>query len=830
MSTASETTVDKLILERLKQATLSEKAKNLIIAALWGSDHLASALEGKSFEPPPQSHSLGASEHVASGTFLTSIEVTGFRGIGKTATLHLPAGPGLTLVVGRNGSGKSSFAEAAEFALTGDNKRWSGRSATWREGWRNLHAQEDGLSPRIEVGLRFDGRGYGATVTCEWTGDAGLDGCSTTVEVPGKGKQSISDLGWKEPLELYRPFLSYSELGGLLSGKPTEMHDSLQRVLGLGRLVELEGMLKEARKNKDNEQKAAGEQLPRLRAELAMYSDPRAREVEALLSDKVPDLDRLEELATVDDAADAVVLALRQIETLALPARDDIVATVGKLRQALREIDRLAGTPVEEARTIASLLEGALRHFESHPNQLCPVCQGRELDQAWAEQARREHERLTRRADQLVEAQKVEKAARQALREWVPVRPPATVRDLNVEGVDTSALLVAWQHWGELIGGDDAGEIADHALAAFDALAAALCEVQAAARKAREGRERAWRPAADRIRQWVASARKSREAAEMYRELHSAVVWLQKVSTIIRNQRLEPLAAETKRIWAMLRHESNVDLSEIQLVGAGPKRHVQMGITVDGVPGAALGVMSQGELHSLALALFLPRATMAESPFRFLVIDDPVQSMDPAKVYGLAHVLAEVAKTRQVIVFTHDDRLPTAVRHLQLPARIITVSRREGSQVEVSSDKDGNPAKRHLKDARAITQDAGMDPEVRALVVCSLVREAIEVTCKDLTYMRALREGIAITDIEDLYNAANSVREKLALALLGDAKRHEELSSILDKVDHAASRVVKAANKGVHGDELGSLPELVKDAERLVQRLVTFSEKGLASA
>jgi hypothetical protein len=37
-----------------------------------------------------------------------------------------------------------------------------------------------------------------------------------------------------------------------------------------------------------------------------------------------------------------------------------------------------------------------------------------------------------------------------------------------------------------------------------------------------------------------------------------------------------------------------------------------------------------------ALALLLPpRARLPASPFRFLVIDDPVQAMDPAKVDGL---------------------------------------------------------------------------------------------------------------------------------------------------------------------------------------------------
>ena len=77
----------------------------------------------------------------------------------------------------------------------------------------------------------------------------------------------------------------------------------------------------------------------------------------------------------------------------------------------------------------------------------------------------------------------------------------------------------------------------------------------------------------------------------------------------------------------------------IQLTGDGTRRRVVLDVTVDGVEGAALGVMSQGELHSLALSLFVPRATLPESPFRFIVIDDPVQSMDPARVDGLARVL-----------------------------------------------------------------------------------------------------------------------------------------------------------------------------------------------
>jgi rRNA-processing protein FCF1 len=57
--------------------------------------------------------------------------------------------------------------------------------------------------------------------------------------------------------------------------------------------------------------------------------------------------------------------------------------------------------------------------------------------------------------------------------------------------------------------------------------------------------------------------------------------------------------------------------------------------------------------------------------------------MDPARVEGLARVLADTARTRQVIVFTHDDRLPDATRRLGIPATVLSVTRRAKSAVDV---------------------------------------------------------------------------------------------------------------------------------------------------
>ena len=98
--------------------------------------------------------------------------------------------------------------------------------------------------------------------------------------------------------------------------------------------------------------------------------------------------------------------------------------------------------------------------------------------------------------------------------------------------------------------------------------------------------------------------------------------------------------------------------------------------------------MSQGEIHALALSLFLPRMLLPESPFGFVVIDDPVQAMDPGKVDGLARVLDMVARTRQVVVFTHDERLPESIRRLQIQADVLEVTRRAQSVVECRKTRD----------------------------------------------------------------------------------------------------------------------------------------------
>ncbi|MDG4774969.1 AAA family ATPase [Solwaraspora sp. WMMD792] len=809
-------TVDQLILDHLADAELPEAAESLIFAALSGADDFAAALGGA---PPRRPQPAGTDTDTAEpvGTYLDTIEVTGFRGIGPTATLNLTPGPGLTVVTGRNGSGKSSFAEAAELALTGRNMRWHGRTSVWKDGWRNLHTTDD---PRIRVRLGVEGRRGGTTVEYHWAGDAELTGHTSFMQTYGDPRQPVTDLGWEQPLSLYRPFLSYSELGGLLGGSPSEMHDSLQRILGLGRLIEIETLLKTARREADQRRKAATLALPELKAALAAHPDPRARTAEQALTGQRADLEQLASLVTSDAAPDdANVEPLRQIDVLPVPNRDDVTAAVDRLRDGLDRVADLADTPAAQARELAALLRDALRHRENHPDQPCPVCGGRTLDEAWVSEATTALRQLTDQAEHLDAAHRAVRDARQALRRQLPTLPPAFTVDLTSEQVDTAPARAAWQAWDDLLTAVDATAIVDGAGSAYDALVGAVIPAQAAARAALDRRRQAWQPLADLIGTWTGTARDSWEAAATYTALQTAIRAMQRISAQIRNARLTPVATEATRIWNMLRQDSNVELGSITLAGNGTQRRVDLDVAVDGVPGAALGVMSQGELHSLGLALFLPRATMPESPFRFLVIDDPVQSMDPAKVYGLAQVLADVAKRRQVVVFTHDDRLPAAVRHLGIPARILAVARHTCSKVVVTGGRDASPADRYLTDADAITKDRDMVDTVRRTIVCNQIRQALESACHERVYVAGLRSGTSVAETEAAIGEAEGLRPTLALALLGDRKRVDDLTAELRRLDQAAPRVVRAANTGAHGTDPGPLADLVDDARRIVRKL-----------
>jgi hypothetical protein len=263
------------------------------------------------------------------------------------------------------------------------------------------------------------------------------------------------------------------------------------------------------------------------------------------------------------------------------------------------------------------------------------------------------------------------------------------------------------------------------------------------------------------------------------KRLKPAESWLKKAAAGIRDDRFAPIAASAAHVWDHLRQQSHVELGRIQLTGEGTRRRVALDVTVDGVAGAALGVMSQGELHSLALSLFVPRATLPESPFRFIVIDDPVQSMDPARVDGLARVLENASADRQVLVFTHDDRLPEAVRRLDIAAEIVEVTRRETSLVELRRALD--PVGRYLEDAFAVASTADMPSAAAVRLVPGLCALALEAACMEVVRRRRLTRGEPHGAVERVLSAAGGLPRLAALAVFDDPERASDVVAQLGR-------------------------------------------------
>jgi hypothetical protein len=353
------------------------------------------------------------------------------------------------------------------------------------------------------------------------------------------------------------------------------------------------------------------------------------------------------------------------------------------------------------------------------------------------------------------------------------------------------------------------------------ALAPLTREVQALSARAdaeHATRDDRWTPVAAAVSLWCADAAAALDAAAPVASIKAADKWLKAATNDIRNDRLAPLANQARSIWAMLRQESNVDLGAIRLAGSATSRHVDLDVSVDGAPGSALGVMSQGEVNGLALSVFLLRARLPASPFRFLVLDDPVQAMDPAKVDGLARMLEKAAVDRQVIVFTHDNRLAQAVRQLRLPAAILEVTRRPASAVEVRVCLD--PVEQALRDAGALAADRSVPAEVAARVVPGLCRTAVEAAFTETIWRRQLRAGHGHAEIEaDLETAGARLSLLAGLALTGDASRGDQALPRLDRWGRQFADTYRALNEGSHAAHAGDLGILVGDARKLAEKI-----------
>ncbi len=801
-----------------------DRVLDLVLAAVDGGETFDDVVAG---EPVGRPGTAGAADSVAgkmveaSGVYLSSITVEGFRGIGPASTLAFPPGPGLTVITGRNGSGKSSFAEALEVVLTGTAHRFA-RSAVWKDGWRNTQTT---TPARIRLGVHLPGS-RGETVIEEFWATDELGAGVTTAQRPGEQRAPYAELGWQDPLSLLRPFLTHAELEAFLDATPTALHDKVGVALGLEVVDAAVVRLSTARKRHGEAAKASKAAKTELISMLGTTDDERAERARGLLSvRKEIDLDGLYQLAAGATVIDPNVAKLQQLASM--PAVD--LSRVAELAAGMKvAADTLAKVETPQNRQASAIADLLLRALDSHDHRSsdsCPVCGTPAVfDDGWRALAELRREELRATSGALESAVNAGRAATAAARN---AAQPSAALMLEIDEVEIGPLREAWVGWGRILGSGefDAAtlpETADRYQAQADGVALKADAVVEQARAALARRSVAWQSVAVPLLQWVEEAQAIRHDAGLTDDLEAAESWLKRAMVTLRNRRLDPIRNRARELWEMLRQQSNVSLSDIRFEGTANRRKVTFDVLVDDCATQALGVMSQGELNALALAVFLPRATHADSPFRFVVIDDPVQAMDPAKVDGMVRVFGEIAKDRQVIVFSHDERFVASVEVLGIPATVLAVERDPGSVVRVQPVS--SVTARLIADARALRYDDAAPDAIKCRVVPNLCRQAVEAALAGRYRADQIAAGKHHAEVEAELNSVSGMHALATLALFGGGEHHADLYSHLAAVGKYragtldAFKAIKDAGH-IGASDLAKLPELLKAAEQLIDQV-----------
>ncbi len=591
--------------------------------------------------------------------YLSQLSVAGFRGIGPHSEINVAPQPGLTVVYGANGSGKSSFAEALDVLLTGTTGRFTGRGVEWRSAQTNVHKPKSGYVRAI-FALGAHGAGTESFVR-SWTDDGHLTGAYDKTP-----SEEMREIGWLDALDEFKPVLGYAELGPLLDedtfGEATDSNRAEQQETPLARHI-------------------------RLRAGI---SDPLVSSIQEAVQSNSTAVGQpfLQELAVWYRLA--LLLSDRSQQRVHLPTNDGLGITVGR-----------------QWRGGLAVLAPPFDQSPLHPREL-----------KW--------DAFFRFMDRVVGVDNPLRDLRR--KENEPGSMPMSVR------------------------------FARYMLA----------------------------PLLDLCRDFTTDEHRSilEPQATTPGWTSRAHVYCEMLIEAIYRARLATLSSRVKATWRKIRPGSSVQFHGIALhrvsqTGQSPALRASLDLALDGVRGVERGVLSQGELHSMALSVFLPALMRPESPFGFAVIDDPVQAMDEHAVDGLAEVLGNAAKDLQLIVFTHDKRLLEALHWQGIRHTQINVTRAEESVVTCEPVSD--PVSQRIADARMLAEEAVADGEFRhrrnAAYQC---RRAIEAACLRAVRGKFARQGFSHQQIESkvevaLRNKDTTTLRLLALAMFEDVGKQRDV-------------------------------------------------------
>ncbi|MGH3714513.1 MAG: hypothetical protein ACRDT4_13785 [Micromonosporaceae bacterium] len=684
---------------------------------------------------------------------LDSIEVSGHVGVGsEPVRLSFGGGPGIVIVTARNGTGKTSIADALRHVLSG------GQARPYKLAPDNLDCPDRNIRVELSTGPRT------AQVRCRndqpftWSNEEGVK-----MDPPA---------GWVADYLRYLPILLYPEVSATIED-PAKLHTFLKGGLDLDVLTAIQDEVKSIRTSGSG---AKGEitdsyETAKIAAEKADLNNALTLLTKSGATPSPTNRAAIEAaIAESPEIAAYEPPALPEINVADLDV-DLMVDSIHAYRKAVRSV--VSGAD-ETQKSLQQLVEHGGDHLEAaRRDDICPACGTQGV--GWQRHAQQQAEKL---ATILRAARSAESSLREHLAvisSALPEVPPSAEKALTALGSDATQVIEQWQETRGAVIGIEATTVSPDTVRklAADIVLLRRQRGELVRRLNQEynanlGARAQLRAAVEHWLNKVTLHHETVTRAAVADRLDKAIDrWIKSTRDAV----FEPIGQKVSAMWAALNPDSGLTLTGVKL-GGGTKQagKVNFGIRAGSTlppPATATHVLSTGQRNALSLATYLPRATQASSPFGFLVLDDPIQAFDSWRVRYLARQLVELSERYQILVLTHDERLWQELRGLGYYARHLQLDRDPDSPSHVRVSDASSPGMEYLADLRRQLQEHDREPiaaeESITALALALCRTAVDAEAAIQLEIMGRRAGHTAEIIARDRDSAHTTRGQIDL-------------------------------------------------------------------
>lgn len=685
---------------------------------------------------------------------LRNLQIARFRGIRDPLELDFGKKCQSMVIFGENGRGKSSVADAWEWLLEGRIEHLAVEGAG-PEAYP--HLQDDGEAPFVEADLHDPEEGSRA---------ARLKFRRAKPRSPSMDR----DLAAIREISNFRVRLSQKDLSDFVLKRKGERYKELARLMGLDAdevpLKTLEKVEKSFQEETDQLRRALALAQAALAGLFEEGGDPIQAPALRLaeLGVEIPedDLDAGIELLKEKIEGDAGGRRLERVRTLREASEIDPKPACEALLVSLERARALQGLSPDQASHIGLLRAGLQQVEVRERSGDCPLCGKRfdgDLHQHLTEEIARlssHQERLDAARSGRSDAQADLDALRTELRNLMRLRPkddesPAPEKDARLFEA-TLALGSAIKDAMEAIDGLALPPSEEHELERADSLAARIQALSGSWNEARFAARTTWdeevalEGAGELSKQrlatltWLEQVRdRSREIATSTRQLVGrarAGKALERLTTTLRDRQRKAVEARFREVsqeigecFSIL-ERTTPGLSDPRLQLIEGSNGVQLLVEFHGTtPDTAKAYLSESQLNSFGLAVFVACLRRFQTELKVVVLDDIVSSFDAAKRGRVIEVLKTRCADFQILLLTHDEVFSTRLKKA-FPAwkhhRIASWSIATGPRFQADPD-DVARARTALEngDPRGAGQRLGTYLELILGDICQNLRAAV---------------------------------------------------------------------------------------------------------